>query len=141
MNETQLRRCLRVGIVVLGLIPILQTCYMGWCGYILSQRHGTGFLTIHMDPPMLCFQHPFFAVVYAILLAVWCIVLVSRKSAGMVHVCLYQIAMFFLIIQLYRDISIVSEIVTECTFYTQSQDKTNTPNQSSEATPKPSAPQ
>jgi hypothetical protein len=100
MNEAQLHRSIKIGMVCMGLIPVVQLCHLAYWGRNLAQQ-GVNLWEIISDPPASPFvASPIFSISVAIGLIVWISILLFRRSTGVVHLSICQIVLLMLAVHL-----------------------------------------
>ncbi len=82
-------------MIVVGLIPICQLVQMTLFGQAL-ERKGVHLMAVCIDPPLSPLILPAIAVASAICVAVWALVIVLRRSSGLIHTCIFLVFMLIL---------------------------------------------
>ncbi len=136
MNEIELRRSWTAGMMAMGLIPVLQLCYLSYYAHFLNEI-GIRPIEVMSRPPMSIFVwHPAIALVGAAFIAAWVLVLILGKPRGIVHVTICQV--FSLIMALHLTLVVLRTSSLAATILViRSQNEQRTQNQASDATSEP----
>jgi hypothetical protein len=90
MNEVERKLSWRIGTVAMGLIPVLQLCFLAYYGWFLHQN-GFEPIEVMSRPPMSVFVwHPAMAIAGAVCVAGWTTLVAFRKPT-LVHATTYQV--------------------------------------------------
>ena len=112
MNDEQLRKSWRIGLLAMGLIPVLQLCFLAYYSHFLYEN-GIRPIEVMSRPPMsVLVLHPAIAIGVGVCLAVWVLALAFRKSGDIGHVAICQVVLALMALHLTRVVLHTSELAT-----------------------------